>query len=223
MQTSDFPRILTLLRKEKKISQKSAAEALGVSQSLLSHYEKGVRECGLVFLVRAADYYGVTVDYLLGRSYDKNGMTISVDDIPESEKLGKSNVGIKSMMPTLNKKLICNSVSVLMDVFAQLNDKTITTEASSYLSLAVYQIFRLLYDSNSENSQDLFGTDSEMSSFMIDSSMKKSLSKIYKALPQGAETLKLDLETIKEKYPDSSASLMNLLQNCENKIGARKR
>ena len=223
MQTSDFPRILTLLRKEKRISQKSAAEALGVSQSLLSHYEKGVRECGLVFLVRAADYYGVTVDYLLGRSYDKNGMTISVDDIPESEKLGKSNVGIKSMMPTLNKKLICNSVSVLMDVFAQLNDKTITTEASSYLSLAVYQIFRLLYDSNSENSQDLFGTDSEMSSFMIDSSMKKSLSKIYKALPQGAETLKLDLETIKEKYPDSSASLMNLLQNCENKIGARKR
>lgn len=223
MQTSDFPRILTLLRKEKRISQKSAAEALGVSQSLLSHYEKGVRECGLVFLVRAADYYGVTVDYLLGRSYDKNGMTISVDDIPESENLGKSNVGIKSMMPTLNKKLICNSVSVLMDVFAQLNDKTITTEASSYLSLAVYQIFRLLYDSNSENSQDLFGTDSEMSSFMIDSSMKKSLSKIYKALPQGAEALKLDLETIKEKYPDSSASLMNLLQNCENKIGARKR
>lgn len=223
MQTSDFPRILTLLRKEKRISQKSAAEALGVSQSLLSHYEKGVRECGLVFLVRAADYYGVTVDYLLGRSYDKNGMTISVDDIPESEKLGKSNVGIKSMMPTLNKKLICNSVSVLMDVFAQLNDKTITTEASSYLSLAVYQIFRLLYDSNSENPQDLFGTDSEMSSFMIDSSMKKSLSKIYKTLPQGAETLKLDLETIKEKYPDSSASLMNLLQNCENKIGARKR
>lgn len=223
MQTSDFPRILTLLRKEKKISQKNAAEALGVSQSLLSHYEKGVRECGLVFLVRAADYYGVTVDYLLGRSYDKNGMTISVEEIPESEKLGKSNVGIKSMMPTLNKKLICNSVSVLMDVFAQLNDKTITTEASSYLSLAVYQIFRLLYSSNSENNQDLFGTDDEMSSFMIDSAMKKSLSKIYKALPQDSKALKLDLETIKEKYPDSSASLMNLLQNCENKIGARKR
>ncbi|MBD5104133.1 MAG: helix-turn-helix transcriptional regulator, partial [Ruminococcaceae bacterium] len=38
---NDFPRILTLLRKEKGISQKQAAEELGVAQALLSHYEKG--------------------------------------------------------------------------------------------------------------------------------------------------------------------------------------
>ena len=38
---NDFPRILTLLRKEKNISQKQAAEDLGVAQALLSHYEKG--------------------------------------------------------------------------------------------------------------------------------------------------------------------------------------
>lgn len=46
---SDFPRVLTLLRKEKHLSQKEAASALGVSQALLSHYEKGIRECGLDF------------------------------------------------------------------------------------------------------------------------------------------------------------------------------
>ena len=44
---SDFPRVLSLLRKEKGISQKEAANQLGVSQALLSHYEKGIRECGL--------------------------------------------------------------------------------------------------------------------------------------------------------------------------------
>jgi transcriptional regulator with XRE-family HTH domain len=37
---SDFPRIITLLRKERSISQKKAAADLGVSQALLSHYEK---------------------------------------------------------------------------------------------------------------------------------------------------------------------------------------
>ena len=48
---AEFPRLITLLRKEKGISQKQAAAELGISQALLSHYEKGVRECGLDFLI----------------------------------------------------------------------------------------------------------------------------------------------------------------------------
>ena len=63
---STFPARLTALRKSKKISQKEAAQQLGISQSLLSHYEKGIRECGLDFLCNAAKYYGVSADYLLG-------------------------------------------------------------------------------------------------------------------------------------------------------------
>ena len=53
----DFSRNLTFLRKEKKLTQKQAAQELGISQALLSHYEKGIRECGLDFLIKAADYY----------------------------------------------------------------------------------------------------------------------------------------------------------------------
>ena len=63
-----FPRMMTLLRKERGISQKKAATDLHISQALLSHYEKGIRECGLDFVVAAADYYGVSCDYLLGRT-----------------------------------------------------------------------------------------------------------------------------------------------------------
>ena len=44
---------LSSLRKEKGLSQKEAAAGLGVSQALLSHYENGIRECGLDFLCRA--------------------------------------------------------------------------------------------------------------------------------------------------------------------------
>jgi transcriptional regulator with XRE-family HTH domain len=61
---NDFSRILTLLRKERGLSQKQAAADLGLKQALLSHYEKGNRECGLNFLVKAADYYNVSTDYL---------------------------------------------------------------------------------------------------------------------------------------------------------------
>ena len=83
-----FPRILSLLRKERGLSQKQAAGQLGISQALLSHYEKGIRECGLDFLVRAANFYGVSCDYLLGRSPERTGMTLTVADIPKGAALG---------------------------------------------------------------------------------------------------------------------------------------
>ena len=50
----EFNRIITLLRKERGITQKQAAQDLGVSQAQLSHYEKGIRECGLAFVVPVA-------------------------------------------------------------------------------------------------------------------------------------------------------------------------
>ena len=59
---NDFPRIITLLRKERGLSQKQAAMELGVSQALLSHYEKGIRECGLDFAIYIAEYYNVSCD-----------------------------------------------------------------------------------------------------------------------------------------------------------------
>ena len=62
----EFSKRLTLLRKERGITQKQAAQDLGVSQALLSHYEKGIRECGLEFVARVCEYYKVSADYLLG-------------------------------------------------------------------------------------------------------------------------------------------------------------
>ena len=65
---------LVELRTEKGISQKAAALELGVSQALLSHYEKGIREFNMDFLCKVADYYGVTTDYILGRTQSRTGL-----------------------------------------------------------------------------------------------------------------------------------------------------
>ena len=110
-----FPRILTLLRKERGISQKKAATDLGVSQALLSHYEKGIRECGLDFVVRSADYYHVSCDYLLGRTPDKTGAVIAINEIPDNDPSAKDNQYRGSVLPVLNKKLIVNSLNILFD------------------------------------------------------------------------------------------------------------
>ena len=68
---SCFCIVLSALRKERRLSQKQAALELGISQALLSHYENGVREPKLEFVIKTCDYYGVTADYILGRSDDR--------------------------------------------------------------------------------------------------------------------------------------------------------
>lgn len=63
-----FSQTLSALRHEKCLSQRQVAADLNISQALLSHYENGAREPGLNFVCRACDYYGVSADYILGRS-----------------------------------------------------------------------------------------------------------------------------------------------------------
>ena len=83
-----FSQILSHLRREKGISQREASQELGVSQALLSHYEKGIREPGLSFVVRACDFYQVSADYLLGRTPDrKSPVGAAVRSRPDPEDL----------------------------------------------------------------------------------------------------------------------------------------
>lgn len=95
MVESTFANRMAALRRQKKISQKEAARALGISQALLSHYENGIRECGLDFVVRAADYYGVSTDYLLGHSNDI--MELDAAQIAEQEDPGDQEMSKKTM------------------------------------------------------------------------------------------------------------------------------
>jgi len=68
-----FSGILCELRRAKGLSQRKAAADLHISQALLSHYENGAREPGLRFVCLACDYYGVSADYLLGRTNSADG------------------------------------------------------------------------------------------------------------------------------------------------------
>ena len=74
--SKDFAETMAALRRERGLSQRTAAAELHISQALLSHYENGAREPGLDFVCRACDYYGVSADYLLGLSSHRQ-LTIS--------------------------------------------------------------------------------------------------------------------------------------------------
>ena len=56
------------LRKTKGISQLKLAMDLNTNQNTISRYETGEREPGITELIALADYFGVSVDYLLERT-----------------------------------------------------------------------------------------------------------------------------------------------------------
>lgn len=56
------------LRKRKGISQLRLATELNTTQNTVSRYETGEREPGIYELIKIADYFNVSVDYLIGRT-----------------------------------------------------------------------------------------------------------------------------------------------------------
>lgn len=77
-------KIITELRNEKGLYQKELAAHLKVSTGTISNYEKGHHAPDLETLCRIADFFGVTTDYLLGRTgyrYDPKKLSrpISMD------------------------------------------------------------------------------------------------------------------------------------------------
>ena len=55
-------------RQEAGLSLRELADMVDVTYSTLSHYENGLREPRLDFVVKFCDYYGVSADFILGRT-----------------------------------------------------------------------------------------------------------------------------------------------------------
>ncbi|MEE0859103.1 MAG: helix-turn-helix domain-containing protein [Acutalibacteraceae bacterium] len=224
---TDFSRIITLLRKEKRLSQKQAASDLGISQALLSHYEKGIRECGLDFVIKIADYYNVSCDYLLGRSTERNGATITVENVEEHSS--NSSVSYGNALAQLNKKLVQNSTNLIFDLAENTGDKNIEIAVSDYLMTSVYKMFRLLYSANPQNPQAIFSLPSELyggytSAFQ---SVKEAeatalthgiaINEVH-PLQKRENAPILSQEILSLKYPHYSASMLNIIKIVENSI-----
>ena len=215
----NFSRVLALLRQEKGVSQRTAAGELGISQALLSHYEKGVREPGLEFVVKACDYYHVSADYLLGRTLTLDGAVIEAEELVDAAQAKESLKG--SIMAKLQKKLIVNSTSVFFDQLGKTGSREAVTHASAYLSAALYQLYRLFYRQAGGN-DSYFSTDSQ--TFDMDAlSAEMTLSRIrYAKAVQSKELVgkypKMDAQSLAEEYPGMSQSVAQVLHNVDEQI-----
>ena len=73
-QKNILPKRLVLLRKEHNLSQYTLSEKTGFSRALIANYEQGRREPDYNTLLSFANFYQVSMDYLLGRTDDKNAI-----------------------------------------------------------------------------------------------------------------------------------------------------
>lgn len=226
-----FPRILTLLRKERGVSQKQVAADLHISQALLSHYEKGIRECGLDFVVHAADYYGVSCDYLLGRTADKNGAMIAVDEIPDQDAaIEDKRLQAGGVLPTLNKKLIVNSLQIIFDLLQKCNNKALTMEVSNCLIQMTYVVFRRMYSADPRNPKAMFSVEDYLYETAALGSAARSAAKAGQLArgatvdgQDGVEPEKMPAilpDDLTAQYPRFAASLLNLLRTAEKNLDA---
>ena len=215
----NFSRVLALLRQEKGVSQRKAAGELGISQALLSHYEKGVREPGLEFVVKACDYYHVSADYLLGRTLTRDGAVIEAEELVDAAKAKESLKG--SIMAKLQKKLIVNATSVLFDQLGKTGSREAVAHAGEYLSAALYQLYRLFYRQAGGN-DSYFSTNSR--TFDLDAlSAGMTLSRIRYARAVESKELTgkfpaMDAQTLAEEYPGLSQSVAQVLHNVDEQM-----
>nr|WP_297180897.1 helix-turn-helix transcriptional regulator [uncultured Agathobaculum sp.] len=212
---SDFSRTLALLRREKKISQRTAAGDLGVSQALLSHYENGLREPGLPFVVRAADYYGVSCDYLLGRSMARDGSAVPAGrmDMQRSEEW--------------ERKQVVAAASLLLELAEQTGSSQLPREVESYFALAIYKVYRYLYMADPAGVEAVFRTSREQFEYLCDARMKEHELRIRTAA-RGEEGFGLTRETLQpcaiapnelsKQYPALSGALLTVLQQVSDSI-----
>lgn len=80
--------VIKSLRTEKHISQRELAAAVNLTQQAVAKWEKGISEPDSDTLLKLADYFGVSVDYLLGRSdmgTKREKPTAKGDELSEDE------------------------------------------------------------------------------------------------------------------------------------------
>ena len=213
---SAFSRTLSLLRQEKGVSQRVAAGELGISQALLSHYENGIREPGLAFVVRACDYYGVSADFMLGRTLSREGNMLTEQDILNAAEPANNIRG--SVLATLQSKLLSGAVSVLFELLGKAGEKDAINAGASYMGTALYQLYRRLYRASGAN-EAYFSLDPASWTLGIgEADMKLQEQRFARAVERTKSIPDLSEAALAAACPGRCQSLTQVLSTADNRL-----
>jgi transcriptional regulator with XRE-family HTH domain len=190
----EFSKMISMLRHERGLSQKRAADDLGISQALLSHYENGVREPKLDFVIRAGEYYDVTTDYLLGISPHRQPSRF-----PEIKK----NDG----------EFLCyNNALVIHSILEEIGDECLSRLVWEYIGFSLYVVL-----SHLRRPEHTLGP-------MIDAAKMRSVSMMFTRMRELAQTPgvlpELTDQLLRQWYPEEYESVCRLEEQIRDMIDA---
>lgn len=219
---SEFSRTLSLLRQERGVSQRTAAGDLGISQALLSHYENGIREPGLAFVVKACDYYHVSADFILGRTLARDGSMLTHEEILDAAEPG--NVLSGSVLATLQSKLLSGAVGVLFGLLGKLGDRAVINSAADCLGSTIYQLYRHFYHAAGGNN-DYFALDAHDCAIGMAYAETKMSERVYaralrKNVEDKVEFPDITPDALTAAYPGRCQSLTQVLSTADARINA---
>lgn len=185
MNNNEFGLRLQEQRKGSKLSQGELAIKLDCSTSSISKYELGIRTPDILFLDKAADFFDVSVDYLLGRSRAKTNETdikTICDYVGLSEKAIEKIRAISDETEHCIFNLLCeqNCINLLVNNLTL----TVLSEYAILLTANVYKKSELLGKDTSEQEKQIkkIGDNTrhlEAKFYKIADSMHKSALKFF--------------------------------------------
>lgn len=93
-----FSEILQDLREDRDISRKELAAYLNISLSTLGMYEQGRREPNIEMLIKIADFFNVSLDFLVGRDFTNVGLDKYQEALHIKNKIDKLPQGYKNVL-----------------------------------------------------------------------------------------------------------------------------
>lgn len=205
-----FPTILSQLRHEKDISQRQAAQELEISQSLLSHYENGIREPGLEFIKKACDYYDVSADFMLGRTMifkDKS----EIEEIIQYGRRRENDVVV----------LCETAVDLIFKILQRLGGDELILDAAGAIGAEIYKLFRNIVALSDDKILREFSVPEDRFQPLSDVEMRLSEIRFYKNL----DKIRDEMETtanfgkyMEDEFPELCGYLKEILQRMDSRI-----
>ena len=93
-----FAERLQELREDRGISRKDLAAKLNITVSALGMYEQGRREPNMEMLIKLADYFDVSLDFLVGRSFNKEETSKIIEALHLKKEIDKLSQEYRSIL-----------------------------------------------------------------------------------------------------------------------------
>ena len=119
----------------------------------------------------------------------------------------------------MQKKLLTNAIEIVFSLLMKAKNSELSKAVSSYLSLAVYRSFRMVFTSGKNNDENTFGVPEEKVAALTSAAMQLEDIKAKSAADKGSEDERITTSRLEQEYSSQAAALLNIVKTSEKTLG----